>query len=145
VRSPYYPDASLAIDVVTGKTSLLQSEGRSDAPHVKLKPTVFGITAAMLPIVRSGSAVFKVINNTASNLKLVESGRGSGCVCHQNSFLTSKRLRDAILRIAGNEAGTKILSALPSPDKRQLCTVMELVIRRHAPWAMLRVGCKLSI
>lgn len=147
VRSPYYPDTALSLDPKSGVTSALEPSSPITfaTPSVRLTPTVFGITTAVVPLQKTGNAVFKVLNNTRSNLKLVETGRGSGCVCHQNAFLTSQKLNETILHIIGHHAGSAILDAMPSTDKRVLCTVMELAIRKHAPNAILRVGCKLTL
>jgi hypothetical protein len=148
VRSPYVP-FTLRVDLTNGETTPMPDDNlrqQQPQPGTRLEPTAFGITAAVVPLVQRGQAAFKVLNNTNNNLKLVQSGRGSGCVCHQNAFLTSERLKQAIERIAGPVHGPAALAALkPNADKRLLCTVMELVIRKHKPAALLRVGHKLAI
>jgi len=70
------------------------------------------------------------------NRNLADGGRGSGCVCHQSSVLTSGVLRSLIDSVTTD---SKVISRMDT-DKRSLCQAYELMLRRHDPSAILRPG-----
>lgn len=138
LRTPYVPYV-LGVDMDSGDVRLIDETNYPLVQrHLKWDPR--GINAGLIPIVRSGHAVFKLLDNNKNNLKLAESGRGSGSICHQNMLMTSAKLRKEIAAMAGMQQ-----DVFENVDKKGLCMLLELVLRKHKPDGFLRIGQKLTV
>ena len=156
-RSPYHPGIVESIDGNTGEP-VESGKGASNEAYVQEPALPPGVIGAIVANPRDGRAVFKVLDlalaagefqskkrkaSGASGAlpgRLPDGGRGSGCVCHQSSVLTSDRLRQIITDATPASAGPLAVISLKDKDKRILCEAYELVLRRHRPQAILRVG-----
>jgi hypothetical protein len=72
--------------------------------------------------------LFKVMSTRASN-----NATAKGCICHQTSSLTVSSIIKLIQKL-----DAKIVDANKSADKRNLCDVYELALRKHQPRLILR-------
>jgi hypothetical protein len=143
---------SNASNAFNASASGRQGDGRR---RVKVSEGVVGAVVAP-----RGQPVFKVLDVALANAakgtnknkkdqadgrrSLAEGGRGSGCVCHQSSVLTSSALR-SLIRAAASKGGKD--DVLPDnnnngqqQDKRGLCLAYELALRKHSPASILRPG-----
>jgi hypothetical protein len=160
--SPYRPDdPATCIDRKSGRVVDCLTAGDSGGARgakgafVNDPPLPPGVIGAIVALPREGRAVFKVLDVAlASGVfdkhkprndrapRFADGGRGSGCVCHQSSVLTSERLQQII-----EDATPASAPAIPmqGKDKRALCEAYELALRRHNPDAVLRVGWRLAL
>ena len=141
--SPYQPGTVVCIDRSTGDAGPCRSGAR--AHYDASPPLPDGVVGAIVALPREGRAVFKVLDVALAaggrkrgepQLRLADGGRGSGCVCYQSSVLTSERLQ----QIIAEESGGAKFDHNNDRDKRTLCELYEVVLRRHRPRAILRVG-----
>lgn len=128
-RSPYSPGVMHAWD----GESLKEVRGGARLHKAPDPSTYLGI----MSLTNNRQIVFKVNDNDPSP-QARKNKRGavkSGCICHQNNMTTS-RLRDYIKKQFKDVEDVPRASRQAiedAVDKRQLCALFELLLRRHRP------------
>ena len=121
-----------------------------DSAKIKRRLITKEVVGAVVTLPNEGRAVFKVLEDRLERAParrsaieeedevrtLSDGGRGSGCVCHQSAVLTTERLRELIAEEAKGEP-TAIAAAQKVSDKRTLCELYELVLRKHRASALV--------
>jgi hypothetical protein len=104
---------------------LCQAARPAPPPEAERKAQLLAVVQAIPTAASPAPAgMFKVVGVTGA--------QRSGCVCHQTSRVTSQD----IMRMA--TAVAPLLAGLVGIDKRSLCELYELLLRRHRPDAILR-------
>ena len=155
LRSPYLPvGTALCLERSEECPDPLSTSYAAD----RRRPIPSTAIGAIVALPRDGRAVFKVLeerlappdasdanrygrkrSRPPSRRELAEGGQGSGCVCHQSSVVTTERLRELIFSEARGDPAAAAAAAAVG-DKRALCDLYEVVVRRHHPDAILRVA-----
>jgi hypothetical protein len=143
--SPYLTDGRVVrIDALTGaaKEEVDKASSKKKRRMIITKEVV----GAVVVLPSEGRAVFKVLEDRLSPgggrdkeedvRMLTDGGRGSGCVCHQSSVLTTERLKDLIAEESKGEP-VAAAAAQKVSDKRTLCELYELVLRKHRANALV--------
>lgn len=136
VRNPYAPDDIHCFDPSAGHLRRCGGgDGSLFAAAAKAARTPADLIAAMIvPVPEQDRTVLKV------HAPGTTIDRG-GCVCHQTSTLTAQDLtRLSRSAIGASSDVSKLLSkgVIESLDKRSLCTLYELLLRRFRPKTILR-------
>lgn len=150
--SPYLSDGRVVrIDARTGLAKEeIDLKIIKDSAKIKRRLITKEVVGAVVTLPNEGRAVFKVLEDRLERAParrsaieeedevrtLSDGGRGSGCVCHQSAVLTTERLRELIAEEAKGEP-TAIAAAQKVSDKRTLCELYELVLRKHRASALV--------
>jgi hypothetical protein len=141
--SPYLTDGRIVrIDTNNGTSrEEVDPKAIKDSSKMKRRMITKDVVGAVVILPNEGRAVFKVLedrlapgapkNRDEDEVRaLTDGGRGSGCVCHQSSILSTERLRELIALESRGEPSA-IAASEKVQDKRTLCELYELVLRKH--------------
>jgi hypothetical protein len=134
IRSPYFPDQAFQInDEGTFSQTPLPPNQRQKATTTT---TTSSLVASIARINNNTRTAFKVLDPLPPGKHHQGQKRGavrSGCVCHQSSTVSQKDLVRLI-----SDMVPDIKQQLSSLNKRALCEVYEICLRKHRPSTLLR-------
>jgi predicted nuclease with RNAse H fold len=133
ITSPFHPHQAFTIDT-NGNFTSASSASASASASASSASASSNAVAAIARINNNTMMAFKVLDPLPKGMPPPRRGAArSGCVCHQSSTIS---LKDLVRLIS--EVVPSLKEQMVRLNKRALCEVYEIVLRKHRPQAILR-------